>query len=51
MANVATITGLPLSSDDEYESDESEVGDEADEDSNGEFVQHSMLLLFLTCVA
>ena len=36
-ANAATITGLPLSSDDEYDTDsESEAGDEADEDSNGE---------------
>ena len=34
--NVATITGLPLDSDDEYDTDsESEIGDEADEDSNG----------------
>jgi hypothetical protein len=36
-ANVATITGLPLDSDDEYDTDtDSEIGDEADEDSNGE---------------
>ena len=34
---IATVKGLPPNSDDEEFSSESEMEDEADEDSNGEF--------------
>lgn len=45
---IATVKGLPSNSDDEGFSSESEIEDEADEDSNGECVIEYLFLPFFT---